>query len=286
MIIFPYKNGSEGAKALADALGVRQIKRENSRYKGRKDKLVINWGSSTSTEEVDKSSVLNPPEAVALAADKLKWFNHIYEWNDEHQDKHVSIPEFTDDRHEVANILGFPIVCRTVLNGHSGEGIVIANTPNELVPAPLYTEYYKKKSEWRIHVMAGDVVDIQRKVRNPEVPDDQINWQVRNHGNGFIFTRGTAEECPDMVKTMAVRAVEATGLHFGAVDVIYNERYGQAIVLEINTAPGLTGTTLEGYKGRLSAFGEYFAANVRNHGPDELLVLDELMRQYRRGLHW
>lgn len=284
MIIFPYKNGSEGAKALADALGVRQIKRENSRYVGRKDKLVINWGSSTSTEEVNKSSVLNPPEAVALAADKLKWFNHIYEWNDEHQDKQVDIPEFTDDRHEVANILGFPIVCRTVLNGHSGEGIVIANNPNELVPAPLYTAYYKKKSEWRIHVMFDGVVDIQRKVRNPEVPDDQINWQVRNHGNGFIFTRGTAEDCPEVVKTMAVRAVEATGLHFGAVDVIYNERYGHAIVLEINTAPGLTGTTLEGYKDRFSIFDEYFTANIRGFDADEAVAFARMVREFKQLL--
>ncbi|MNY63636.1 hypothetical protein D3C86_2006230 [compost metagenome] len=42
-------------------------------------------------------------------------------------------------------------------------------------------------------------------------------------------------------------AVNAIGLTFGAVDVIWNEYRHQAYVLEVNTAPGLTGTTLEKY---------------------------------------
>ena len=37
----------------------------------------------------------------------------------------------------------------------------------------------------------------------------------------------------------ATKAVAALGLDFGAVDVIYNEKYGRAYVLEVNTAPGL-----------------------------------------------
>jgi len=42
-------------------------------------------------------------------------------------------------------------------------------------------------------------------------------------------------------------SVMALGLDFGAVDIVYNENDNKAYVLEINTAPGLSGTTLEKY---------------------------------------
>jgi glutathione synthase/RimK-type ligase-like ATP-grasp enzyme len=42
-------------------------------------------------------------------------------------------------------------------------------------------------------------------------------------------------------------AVSALGLDFGAVDIIWNEREDKCYVLEVNTAPGLQGSTLENY---------------------------------------
>ena len=42
-------------------------------------------------------------------------------------------------------------------------------------------------------------------------------------------------------------AIKALGLDFGAVDIIYNEAEDQHYVLEVNTAPGLEGTTLQKY---------------------------------------
>ena len=60
--------------------------------------------------------------------------------------------------------------------------------------------------------------------------------------NGFIFARNEIQ-IPEDVTVQATKAFEITGLDFGAVDVIYNERQSAAYVLEINTAPGLEGTT-------------------------------------------
>jgi D-alanine-D-alanine ligase-like ATP-grasp enzyme len=50
-----------------------------------------------------------------------------------------------------------------------------------------------------------------------------------------------------MVEVQALLAIEACGLDFGAVDIIFNERKQTAFVLEVNTAPGLTGQTVAGY---------------------------------------
>jgi D-alanine-D-alanine ligase-like ATP-grasp enzyme len=39
----------------------------------------------------------------------------------------------------------------------------------------------------------------------------------------------------------------ALGLDFGAADVLFNARRNQAYVLEVNTAPGLEGQTVNDY---------------------------------------
>src|SRR5690606_32924060 len=74
----------------------------------------------------------------------------------------------------------------------------------------------------------------------------KVNFMIRNHRNGFIFQRNEIT-IPADVEVQATKAFEASGLDFGAVDVIWNEHEGRAYVLEINSAPGLEGTTLDNY---------------------------------------
>lgn len=244
MNIFPYNPGSQSAKELSAALGVKRIKKEGSKFKGAKHKLVINWGNSQLPAEIAKCTVLNSPAAVSVASNKLSFFKAM-------ADQGVRVPRFTEALLEVYQLLqeGKTVVARTILNGHSGAGIVLIEEDEDIVKAPLYVEYVPKKQEYRIHVMRGEVVDVQRKARNKEIPDEQVNWKIRNHHNGFIFARGedAVGDVPADVLEQAKRAVEACGLDFGAVDVIFNDKRQEAYVLEVNTAPGITGATLEGY---------------------------------------
>ena len=55
-------------------------------------------------------------------------------------------------------------------------------------------------------------------------------------------------DSPQQVLDQAKLAVKATGLDFGAVDIIWNNLQEKAYVLEINTAPGLEGQSVETYK--------------------------------------
>lgn len=244
MNIFPYKVGSQSAKVIAEALGIKRLKKEGSKFKGGAHKTVINWGNSSLTPEIAKCNVINSPVAVSKASNKLSFFKAMVEAG-------VRVPRFTEALLEVNQLLqeGKTVVARTILNGHSGAGIVLIEKEEDIVKAPLYVEYVPKKQEYRIHVMRGDIVDVQRKARNKEVPDDQVNWKIRNHHNGFIFARGedAVGDVPADVLEQAKRAVVACGLDFGAVDVVFNDKRQEAYVLEINTAPGVTGTTLEGY---------------------------------------
>jgi glutathione synthase/RimK-type ligase-like ATP-grasp enzyme len=244
MKIYPYMNGSKSAKALAEGLGIKVLLREG---KPVKNHLVINWGCSAIDRKVG-DKILNNPVNVAGAANKLLTFQ-MFAAND------VPTVEWTTDPaqaevwlHEPANV-----VVRHKLTGHSGEGIQILewDKGHEVPAAPLYTKYTKKKDEYRIHVFGGEVVFQQRKARKKEVPDDQVNWQVRNLAGGFIFANDGIV-APEVVQEAARMAVQALGLDFGAADVGFKD--GEAVVYEVNTACGLQGKNLESY---VNKFREY-----------------------------
>ena len=126
------------------------------------------------------------------------------------------------------------------------------------VHAPLYVKYVKKQQEYRVHIFNGSVIDVQRKMRRTETPDAEVNWQVRNHCNGFIFGRDGVS-LPSSATDMCIATVAALSLDFGAVDLIYNAHEDKYYVLEVNTACGLTGTTLEIYT---AAIQEYLDATI------------------------
>ena len=241
MFIWSYKFPSKGAKSLAGSLKAKRIRDENSKFKGLPHKMVINWGASEVPPEVMKCAIINPPDKVSDASNKLIAFQMM-----ERDEAEINIPPFTEDIEEAKAWTndGHVAVCRTTLRGHSGEGIVIAETPDEVVAAPLYTQYIKKAEEYRIHVVKGKVIDRHRKARR--LTEENVNWRVRNHANGFIFQRNDID-IPKGVEEQALLTVAALGLDFGAVDLIYNAKQGIAYVLEVNTAPGLEGSTVESY---------------------------------------
>lgn len=252
-ILYAYNNLGDGASKLAASLGIKKV--SHLRDKPVKNKLVINWGCSSLPRPVLDGFIVNMPEAVAKACNKLETFKAIKEagWDED-------IPEYTTEPQEAVKWLPKGIVvCRTKLSGHSGEGIVLAEKEEDVVKAPLYVKYIPKKRELRIHVNENGVFFVQEKKRNTDVPDDKVNWKIRNHGNGFIYANQDVE-VPEVAREMALRAIIALDLSFGAVDMIYNEKNDKWYVLEVNTAPGLHGTTLEKYTEMFSTYQEAVCA--------------------------
>lgn len=253
--IYSYNRFSEGAKLLAETMGIKRIKHGNSRFRPGPNKTVINWGCGH--ERFPQAilgfcTVLNHPLKVKEMSNKLKFFQLM-----EYNENGPRIPEWTDD-HMVAQSwsdAGCLVVARTVLNGHSAEGLVLIEpntSPEAFTAAPLYTKYVKKKHEFRVHIVAGNVIDVQRKAKKHDFDENQRDTRIRNLANGYIFAR-EGFEVPEDVIEQSKRAFACSGLDFGAIDVIYNEHLGQAFVLEINTAPGLCGTTLTKYAEALGA---------------------------------
>lgn len=237
--VYPYKQGSRSAKALAEEVGGKVLRHVGSKYRPRPGDVVINWGSGA-IPAFGPATVLNSGDAVSRAANKLTAFRALEEGQ-------VSVPAFTTDR-ELAEVWikeGQVVVCRQKLTGHSGDGIVIAETVDDLVRAPLYTKYIKKQDEYRVHATKDGYFFIQRKARR--LDEENPDWRVRNLANGFVFIEADPDGVPDVVLDEARHAIRALGLDFGGVDVIYNQREGKAYVLEVNTACGLEERTARRY---------------------------------------
>lgn len=255
--IFPYNMASEAANALAHKLHCRLIKidRNVSRYRPTGKDMIINWGNTNpwiNPEEV--GMWLNLPNDVNNVSNKLKFFQtHNGKFNH---------PRWTTDKQEAILWLagGWIVVVRHEIAGMGGEGIEIIEpipgTIQDLPNAPLYTRYVPKAAEYRVHVFFLDTIDVQQKVKREGV---EGNFRVRTHDNGFVFARNVGgrpviETVPACVLSEAERAVTKADLDFGGVDVIYNRRENKAYVLEINSAPGIEGQTVDSYA---TAFSKY-----------------------------
>lgn len=250
LVLFPYKMSSMSCKRLAHTLrdmGANVLRvYPNRHYRPRSNDLIVNWGNSKQPnwyEEVP-SQVLNPTEYVGLACNKLTTLDLL-------GSAQVNIPIWMTDK-TIAKMWtdqGDKIFCRTKLSGHSGQGIIVATTPEEVVDAPLYTLQFPKTHEYRVHVFNGMVLDVQEK-RKRAGTGGRASSLIWNHGNDFVYARAGVNP-PPTVLGAAVGAVEALGLDFGGVDVGYNQEDLTCAVFEVNTAVGLHGTTLKKYAEKL-----------------------------------
>lgn len=250
-VLLPYKIGSQSAKQLALTLTgnlglkVRRV-RHDGKYRPKPRSLLVNYGSGSRPFWAGGvSRWLNPPEACARAGNKLRAFEAFTQAG-------LSCPEWTTDRSVAQQWVEgrCVVVARTVLNGHSGRGIVLCDSSGNhpLAQAPLYVKYKKKRKEFRVHVFQERVIDVaeKRRRRVGQEGRPQFDGYVRNLVNGWVFCRDNIVRPADLDQ-LAIAACRALGLDFGAVDIIWNERDNKCYVLEVNTAPGLQGTTLTNY---------------------------------------
>ncbi len=192
---------------------------------------IINWGSTLPIHPI-YGKVFNRPENVALAVDKLKCLQTL-------KDKGVKTVPFTTSNEDAGDWKY--IVARTLTRVSQGRGIILC-TPDDIPKAPLYTKYLgDDRKEYRVHVMGRDYIDYQKRVPSSPTPD----LRIRSRRFGWDLARRGFEPV-DSVIVLAIRAVEALGLDFGAVDIIRDPQ-NQNYVLEVNTAPKLNNEGIEIY---------------------------------------
>lgn len=255
-VLIPYNNYTKGGKALAAALGLHFLKRDYLKADLREsltseNLVIINWGSFDIPANLPVKKIVNHPDNVRTCADKLKFFDTV--------SGSVRIPEYTKDGSKALEWQnsGIEVMGRS-RRGSGGEGIYffeedLANWSS----SDFWVQYKKKKDEYRVHVCGDEVIAVQKKAlrttdhTGASIDTSTVDYRIRNLENGFVFKRHGISPPEDVIK-QAKAAISAVKLDFGAVDVIYNSFEGKGYVLEVNTAPGLEGTTVEDYKNALN----------------------------------
>lgn len=240
---YPYSKASKSVWALVDVMpNSRIIKRQGSTYAYKRGDIIVNWGNYGLP--AFGGPVLNSSAAVEIATSKMRTFDVL-------QAANVHIPEYTRDRATAqAWCRRHRVLGRDADRGSEGAGITVYEAGSEVGQHRFYVKYIPKAREFRVHVFGGQVIDVQEKLKKS---GGKLAY-VRNTANGYVFTRGglTDNPPPPGVRELAISAVTALGLHFGGVDVGSHATLG-AYVYEVNTAPGIEGTTVLKYKEALNA---------------------------------
>jgi len=233
-----YSNKSKALKLLKEELIVRghdvkELKVSNSTYTPLPGDLIIKWGVSNKYYE----GQLN--ENTRNASNKLTCFQRMVR----------NGLRWTTNIEEARS---FPLCyCRTLLSSSKGRGIIVAQSPAEVVPAPLYTKGIKQvEGEYRVHIFKGQVIDFAKKMkmRTDRLEEEGItlNPLIRNLDNGYVFGREGVTLHEGTIR-VAIEAVEDLELDLAAVDVVRSSYSGDSFVLEVNTAPGMEGSTVLKY---------------------------------------
>ncbi len=288
--VLPHNPRSQSAKALAKVLDCHRLS-HSGRWtveEGNSHVQVINWGMSAEQANRDTNlgsriiyiNTLNNPNHVKTAAHKIRSFERLSE---------AELPtcQWTTDITTAQDWLEmeYGVVERHRVTGHSGQGIRLVRDYDEgLQRAPLYTRYINKRAEYRVHVFRGRVIDFQQKRRR--LSHDNPNWQIRNHVNGWNFARTFSPEISDEVRSdiqlRAIQAVAAMALDFGAVDIVTSGT-DKPYILEVNTAPGLEGTTLYAYADAFA--NHYVQANPAVVETDYFQALNERLDTMKEELN-
>lgn len=211
------------------------------------DDLVVNWGCIKMPEKWGLqapeawNTLINHPNRVRTSTNRLKSLPIMKEAG-------VNVPEFTTKYVVASEWLGggSSVIARKQIRSRSGHGLTFVE-PGGTLPSDcaLYVKYKPKRHEYRVHVFDRNVIDVQQKKRRKNFTGT-VDPKIRSYDKGWVFCR-KGIVVPECVVEQSLRAVEALGLDFGATDVGYNELDNAAMVYEVNTAPGLEGTSIQLY---------------------------------------
>jgi len=171
-----------------------------------------------------------------------------YQWFKEQGLSALVFTNSTAEAQEWLNSCKVPVFGRKYLNSSCGKGIVVFEPGDGIGPAgicPVYTQYKKKKREFRVHIFKEKVVAVTEKRRRVGF-EGQRDTKIRNLENGYVFCQTVTRE-PVGLRELALAASRVSVSDFKGVDIGYNERNNDLFIIEVNSAPGVAGTNISRY---------------------------------------
>lgn len=271
--VLPYCVGSKSAKTLANTLRERgkkviRAKVKNSRFKARKGDTVINMGSRNEHHPA-LEMLYYPNENLILNRSPICKEDLYFDWSYKSNiDIKLELVTATDDKEEALEwVEKGKVLGRQTLNGHSGKGIYVYDTKEELeecnLPMKAYTKYQKSSCEYRVHFfndIEGTRFLVQQKRKRSGAEKNNV---VRNYGTGWIYSVNNVDE-------HGIKLAESEDLElfarelpqdFGAMDILYSKREDKYVILEVNSCPGLESPTVIGfYVDNIIAYSQEYKA--------------------------
>jgi glutathione synthase/RimK-type ligase-like ATP-grasp enzyme len=234
---------SGGAATLCQALRVAGIKARRLRggMPPRLPRPIINWGDSSILSSDATPLVVNKPEAVALAISKLSTIKKL-------EEAKLPVVRVTDDYEKALGwyTRGHGVLARR--DGLSNGRGIVCWSESEKPKSDFYSRYWPKSHEYRVHVFNGQPIDLIEKRARRDSNSDRV---IRSHDNGWVFSHNlslTEQVDRDTINQLALGAIRALKLDFGAVDILAGlttkipRRLSKAVICEVNTSPGLENT--------------------------------------------
>lgn len=272
-------------KKLAESLNLQGTKVKPTNLTA--NDIVIGWGTKTKVNvDFGPAKVINHPNNIRINRNKFDSLKKMYTNNALASSiakfiKHDDALDAVNNGH-----INLPLIGRTNYH-QGGKGFWLCLTKNHVSRAINEGAYYFQefidiKNEYRLHVAFGNVIHAVRKVENvsedswtnqrKEKINDYANKNnvdlnadtldyilkilfkeavlpdriIRSNRKGWKFSSVNLNNVPAALKNMAIKAVEVSGLDFGAVDCCISES-NDPFIIEINSGPGLQGTSLQKY---------------------------------------
>ncbi len=255
LFIYTLPNRTPGiSRRLARKLNATILKHDEIPTAFCRGDYLINYGSSTEPQwhkllRFTGVQVINHWMNVASSSNKIKTFQRLDSRN---------VPHLNWAQHKLGSPTSWKrVVCRDTVTGTKGKGITVVDIhkgdTSSLPDCPLYTEYWPKTHEYRIHVFQGKVIDCtQKRLLSKKERDKRgiANKRlIRSYDNGWIFSRRDIKN-DYKLSLLAIAATKALNLDFCGVDILArweDDKLVAAVVCETNAAPGMVNTTFDAY---------------------------------------
>lgn len=183
--------------------------------------LVINYGCN---RKIEAKRLVNHQKPVATCIDKLKTLKIMDKAG-------VPVPRYNTDVRIASTWKS--VVARTDIEGNQNKGIKYIDPAKERLPAaPLYTEYFNHKKEFRVVQINAITIGMYEKKRNAKG-----EWDFEYCDYNYLTP--ISEAC-----TVASKAL---GIDFVGFDVLVNKD-NRFVILEANSAPVCTGEVALAFK--------------------------------------
>ena len=299
--------------AIAEALGI-----DSGRNAPRNKDIIIGWGTKTSEDvNLGNTKTINHPNAIRKNRNKLSVLEMLKANRQLSSNVAKFFSSDTVRRAVEREDATLPLIGRTNYH-QGGKGLWTCLTKTHVEKAisdgaQYFQEYIDIKTEYRLHVFDGKIIYAVKKVENPTeagwmaqrkevilshatknnvdlnvgtidyvlgrlvkeaVLPDRI---VRSNKRGWKFSNVSINTLSAALKNVAIKSVEIVGLDFGAVDCAIHVG-DHPFVIEINTGPGLQGTSFDKY---IAAFREKIAEMER---PAARPIANRVANRVRRAV--